>query len=235
MAFPSDARNHYNAINSELNLIRYNSQIEDIFGKKIKDYAHLGGTKNKTDVKIIFVDGTFEDVSLKTKKDIKKGSFDWINTSSLPKHVFSSSYDIFNRYRGLNDKSYKVLLENTINLELNGMDEDIITNFFINEVYKKYSNNKLVILVIDEKHNKVYKVSPKIFDLVNNGFKLTFKRGKGKTSTKVLCENKEGVQIDLGLRIRIHLNNGWSKWFRGESSVLCLKFQQDSVYKMINK
>jgi hypothetical protein len=51
MAFPVDARNHYKAIESEINLYEYNSQIESIFNKKIIRYSHLGGTKNKTDGK----------------------------------------------------------------------------------------------------------------------------------------------------------------------------------------
>ena len=41
-------------------------------------------------------------------------------------------------------------------------------------------------------------------------------------------------KIDLGLRVRLHLNNGWTKWRKGKNSVLCLKFQQDKVYKIIN-
>ena len=77
-------------------------------------------------------------------------------------------------------------------------------------------------------------IKPKIFELLNNGFKLKILKGNGKTSSKVICENENEEQINLGLRVRVHLNNGWTKWHKGQASVLCLKFQQDKVYKMLN-
>jgi hypothetical protein len=98
-----------------------------------------------------------------------------------------------------------------------------------------HSNSNLKILIIDEKTKTISQLVPKIFDLVDKGYKLKIQMGRGKTSAKVLCENGDGENLDLGLRVRVHLNNGWSKWHKGETSVLCLKFQQDKVYKMLNK
>ena len=234
MAFPIDARNHYNAIKSEINLSDYNLQIEKIFNKKIKEYIHLGGTKNKTDVKIFFYDNTSENITLKCKKDIKYGSFDWVNTTSFCKEEFTTSIDIFYRYKGSNNIKNKVLLENAIKNELKTITNDKLTEMFINEVYRSHKKNNLKILLIDEKTKTIHLVNPKIFDLINNGSKLSLDESKGKTSSKVLIQNERNEKIDLGLRIRIHLNNGWTKWSKGESSVLCLKFQQDKVYKMLN-
>lgn len=52
-------------------------------------------------------------------------------------------------------------------------------------------------------------------------------------SYKILGFDVDGNEVDISLRIRVHLNNGSSKWLNGESSVLVLKFQQDSVYKIV--
>lgn len=234
MSYPSDARNHYKAINSEITLSEYNLQIENIFGKTIEKYVHLGGTKNKTDVKIIFTDNTFENITLKSKKNIKSGSFDWINTTCFCKEQFNDSFDIFNKYKGSNSVKDKELLETAIKNELQSITSDDLTKIFLNSVYDSYLKNNLKILIIDEKTKTIKHVVPKIFNLINDGFKLKLINGKGKTSFKVLCEDGTGTKIDLGLRVRVHLNNGWSKWHKGETSVLCLKFQQDAVYKMFN-
>jgi hypothetical protein len=234
MSYPSDARNHFKAIKSEITLSEYNLQIESIFGKPIKEYIHLGGTKNKTDVRVIFIDNTFENVTLKSKKNVKSGSFDWINTTCFCKEQFSNSFDIFNRYKGSNSVKDKILLENAIKNELQTITNDKLTKIFLDGVYGSYLKNNLKILIIDEKTKTVKHVVPKIFNLINNGFKLKLINGKAKTSAKVLCEDDNGNKIDLGLRVRVHLNNGWSKWHKGDTSVLCLKFQQDAVYKMFN-
>jgi hypothetical protein len=234
MSYPSDARNHYKAINSEITLSDYNLQIENIFGKTIKEYVHLGGTKNKTDVKIIFTDNTFENITLKSKKNIKSGSFDWINTTCFCKEQFNNSFDIFNKCKGSNSVKDKELLETAIKNELQTITSDNLTKLFLNGVYDSYLKHNLKILIIDEKTKTIKHVVPKIFNLINDGFKLKLINGKAKTSSKVLCENGNGTKVDLGLRVRVHLNNGWSKWHKGETSVLCLKFQQDAVYKMFN-
>lgn len=234
MSYPSDARNHYKAIESELKLSKYANQIETIFNKKIKNFIHLGGTKNKVDVLIIFNDGTKIKISLKSKKNIKSGSFDWVNTTKFNKYNFEKSFDIFNKYKGINESNNKKLLEETINNELINLDSDELTKLFMNSVSNLFNNSDLNLLLIDEKTNKIYLVEPKIFDLLSKGYKLKIINGKGKTSCKVFCVDQTGDEIDLGLRIRFHLNNGWSKWGKGENSVLCLKFQQDKVYKMLN-
>jgi len=234
MAFPSDARNHYKAIKSEINLSIYNSQIENIFGKKTLEYIHLGGTKNKTDVKIIFIDGTEENITLKSKKNIKSGSFDWVNTTCFCKEKFKNSFNIFNEYVGSNNPMNKILLEESIKNELQSITNDDLTKIFINSVYNSFLKNNLKILIIDEKTKTIIPIKPKIFELLNNGFKLKILKGNGKTSSKVICENENEEQINLGLRVRVHLNNGWTKWHKGQASVLCLKFQQDKVYKMLN-
>ena len=238
MAFPKDGSNHHNAIKSEKNLIYFISQLEIIYNKKIKQFIHKGGTKMKSDCKIIFEDGTSKDISLKFKKDIKKGSFDWTNTTNFNKNFFSESINIIEKYKKSEDLLFKSIFEKKIINEINSLTDEQITNLFIENVINKYNIENLDLFIIDEKNNKIYRIIPKIFSLINQGFLLSLdnKDGKGKTSKKLNCISSDGKLIDLGLRLRVHLNNGVTKLLKKDdgNSTICLKFQQDKIYKLIN-
>ena len=45
--------------------------------------------------------------------------------------------------------------------------------------------------------------------------------------------DKDGNVVDAFLRVRLHLNNGKTKWLNGKSSSLVVKFQQDMVHKLV--
>jgi hypothetical protein len=88
---------------------------------------------------------------------------------------------------------------------------------------------------LEENTKTLHLVHPKIFKLLSEGYKLTLSDNtKGKTSWKVLCVSPDGSKLDLGLRVRVHLNNGITKLVNKDDggSYLCLKFQQDSVHKL---
>ena len=114
MAFPKDGSNHHKAIKSEKNLINFKSQLEIIYNKKIKEIIHKGGTKIKSDISIIFYDDTFKNLSLKSKKNIKIGSFDWTNTTNFNKKFFSESIDIVEKYRKSGNNDFKNYFEKKI-------------------------------------------------------------------------------------------------------------------------
>lgn len=65
----------------------------------------------------------------------------------------------------------------------------------------------------------------------------------GKSNTAQSCKVKfimeDGRVMDYGLRIRVHTNNGISALVgesgSNKSSYWCMKFQQDTVYSMLNK
>lgn len=238
MAYPSNGENHHKAIKSEKNLFDYKSDLEKIWDKKIDQIEQMGGTKTKIDNVISFSDGTDKFVSLKSKKDIKTGSFDYVNTSSFDwSTFFPNTLSIYNQFKNSkNELNYKKLNQD-ISEELYNMSSDLLTNLFIDNVINKYKDLSLVI--ISEKNKNIYcDVIPPAFSVINNGGFLRIKKSEvKKVQTSYIIEGvtSSGDIIDIGLRIRVHLNNGKSKWLgtKPGTSNLVIKFQQDSVHKII--
>ena len=115
------------------------------------------------------------------------------------------------------------------------MSRDLVTNLFIKNVVEKYSD--LSLMIIDEKTKSIFcDVIPTAFKLMESGGRLSLKVKKGvKMSYSIDGIDKDGSKVEIGLRIRVHLNNGSSKWLglvKGTSS-LVIKFQQDKVYSII--
>lgn len=234
MAFPSDGRNHRKAILSESTLIKYKHQIEAKYGKSVKEIKQIGGTRSKIDIIIIFDDSSSINLSLKSKKSVKTGSFDYVNTSiDWPSSGFPKTYEIYNYYRRTEDKNAYPKLKLAISDELVRMDPDLLTNLFIENVIKKYDDISLTI--IDEENDLVYfDVLPKSFSIVKDGGRLSIRKSdRNNMSYIVDCIDKNGDLIEVGLRIRVHLNNGSTKWLNKGDSILVIKFQQDKVYSIV--
>lgn len=229
--FPSDGRNHHQAIKAEKKLDQYTSQLETIYGKKIDHIEHRGGTQNKEDAIIHFTDKSKRRVSVKNKeKGVKTGSFDYINTTSFDKTIISNSIKSYNIGKCSGDvKSYENLKQ-SIFKDITNMDSETITLFVLNNIVKKYK--EIDLLVIDKINKLVYLVVPKFFDYINNGGKLNLLIGNTpKMSVKILDENLEDR---FNLRLRLHLNNGKSKFIGPKgNSYLVLKVQQDKVYSLL--
>lgn len=235
MAFPSDGRNHHNAVSSESNLVIYKIQLENIYNKEIERIEHLGGTTNKADNILYFKDGTAKQISLKQKKKgLNVGSFDYINTSSFEVSNFKSSFEIYENYKGSKNRKYASLLKTACSNDLLNITDDMLTDFFIKNVVDKYKD--IDLLIIDGKQNVIHKVVPSVFNFVKMGGKLTiYDNGKNTQSKQVFVKTKDGLVNLFNLRVRFHLNNGNSKWLglnKGTSN-LVIKFQQDKVGSLI--
>lgn len=239
MAFPSNGINHHNAINSEKNISKYKENFEKYYNKKINKISHIGGTKDKTDYVILFDDGTELRHSLKSKKNIKSGSFDYVNTSLRPlSEYMTRTLDIYKKYRGCEDLLKYDLLKQSISDEIRlNINSEVLTQLFLDSVIKKYDEQKITLTIEDQKTNNLYiNVIPKVFEFVSNGGKLIIRiRGNKKSMSYILDGINDNGEIikDLGLRLRIHLNNGPTKWLKGKNATVIAKFQQDKVHNLI--
>lgn len=235
MAFPSDGQNHYKAVKSESELIDYKNQIEKHFSKPILEIIHVGGTTSKIDNIIRFIDGEVVNASLKNKKSIRSGSFDYVNTSNFDwvSNGFSKTFEVYEKYKNSENLSAYTKLKKCISDDLVQIDDNLLTDLFIDNVIKKYTD--LNLFVIDEKSRNIYcDVIPKSFNLIKNGGKLTLRKTDGvKMSYGIDGVDLDGNKVDIGLRIRVHLNNGKTKWLYKGSSNLVIKFQQDKVYSIL--
>jgi hypothetical protein len=234
MCYPTNGKNHHKAVNDEKN-ISLNSEIfEKHYGKKVKKITHIGGTKTKTDILIEFEDGSKINASLKSKNSIRKGSFDWVNSSDFGnvESFFEKTLQIYEKYKNSRRTDVYPILTNQISEDLNSINFEL-TKLFQERVIDKYED--LSLIIFDRKENKMYfDVKPRIFDFVKNGGLLKInKTGKNTMSYSVFGCDSDGNEYDFGLRVRVHLNNGKTKWVGEGSSVIVFKFQQDSVYKII--
>ena len=237
MAFPIDGSNNWGGIEAEITLEKYIPNLEVIYGKKINQLIHKGGTKSKTDVCVIFKSSETKNISLKKKKTIMFGSFDYANTTNFPENSFPKTKKIIKDYKYSEDSTFKSKFEESVCLEMKKMTNEEITYLFNENVISKYNKEKSDLIILDQKTNVLYLIKPPVFELINQGYLLSLCNStRGKTSSKLICISPNGDKLDLGLRIRVHLNNGYSKLINkndGNSS-LCIKFQQDSVNKLIN-
>lgn len=235
MSFPSDGRNHHEAIKVEKTMYLYKEQYEKEYGKSIQKFVHVGGTKTKVDFKIIFDDGVEVTKSLKKKRLISNGSFDYINTSKFPIDLIPKSNAVYEKYRGKKDRGKKNLLIESISDDLLNLPKEFLTNFFKNNVIKKYEELGGLDLVETSTNKLFINITPPFFEILNNGGYLEVNdSGKKQMSYKLDVYNSNGELLpETGLRIRLHLNNGWTKWYNGESSFLVIKVQQDKVSKIL--
>tara|TARA_A100001515_G_scaffold77977_3_gene61898 strand:- start:5487 stop:6188 length:702 start_codon:yes stop_codon:yes gene_type:complete len=232
--FPSNGQNHKNAVKSEEELDFYTKDLERIYSKSISEIEHKGGTKHKEDNVILFMNGDKRKISLKLKaKGLKEGSLDYVNTSNFDSSIKHNSQLIYEKYRSMKDVKYYELLKQSIHNDLDNISNEFITKFFNKNVLEKYKDIDLIL--IDNPTKTIYKVYPKVFELLENGGMLSVNPTKRKCSNSrsIVGLDKEGNEVEINLRVRLHLNNGKTKWLNGKSSQLVLKFQQDSVHKMI--
>jgi hypothetical protein len=235
MSFPIDGRNHRESVMIEKSMSDYKSYFELFYGKVISKIEHVGGTKTVVDFKIEFLDGTIKNKSLKKKKSLKNGSFDYVNISDFDKNNIKKSFDVYNQFKGKNNKQGKNFLVSSLSEDLVNMESSFITKLVLEKIIYKYE--KIGGLdILETSTNTLYiDVEPNFFKVLKNGGYLKI-RHNGFTQMSYMLDlfNNEGVlQEDAGLRIRLHLNNGWTKWYNGGSSYLVIKIQQDKVNRLI--
>lgn len=235
MAFQTDGSSHKNGVLSESTLVKYKDQLESFYSKNIIDFIHKGGTHTKTDNIIQFEDETYQLLSVKSKKNLNKGSFDWCNLSNFDKSFIQNTLKFVDDNRCSGNLECRNMLDDIIYSELINLDDKTITDLFLNEVIRKYDD--LDLIVEDRANDILYKKEPVIFKMIEDGWKLTLhKKMRGKGSCKINCISPNGEIKDMGLRIRLHLNNGKTMWLDKEDgkSYVCLKFQQDKIKKFLN-
>ena len=210
--------------------------------------THLGGTKNKADAMAGNVP-----ISIKRKKGLRNGSFDWINTSStngiIDRTVFT---DFF--------KFVKYARENSIECDitevrdwyskcceaaLSKITSTQITKFLKEQVCDKQAGFKLV--VADTEADTLYIIdhaATPLVKLLKQQYKPVLVQGRGKSSRKIIFVapgkgiNDIGSGIDIGLRLRVTSNNGINAMLglskANKNSQTVIKIQQDQVQQFVN-
>ena len=241
--FPSDGRNHKNAIKNEHNTKAFlEKNARKIFPQlKNKSYEVLskGGTQYKAD-NIIKYNNSQINISDKEKRHGLGGSFDYTNTSAAIKD-FGSVGKFINTLNKEKDKvlkkplnarkklvnSFRDKIKEVSYMTLWSMDTKTLISLI-----KKYlikPNKEMTMFITDGVNKKRY-----VFDFI----KPVMNVREGKSSGRILFE-KAKQNIDVGLRMRIHTNNGATAYLSAggsnKSAMFVMKFQQDGIKKLLNE
>ncbi len=210
----------------------YSETVEKRGGTKLKEDAVAGNKK----------------ISIKRKKGITNGSFDWVNTSKY-NDVLGNTFDSFlssvKEFRSLpksiiNDDTFVLKVRDSFNQLcetcLNSLSSEQVV-----EILQRGFCNKNVgfdVVINDVKINNLFifqfENHPAV-DYINRGFTISL-QGKGKSSRKVLFS--DGINVyDCGLRIRVTSNNGINAFLglskANKNSQVVIKLQQDNVKQLL--
>ena len=135
-------------------------------------------------------------------------------------------------------ENYRAVVAKACNSFINSLSSDKLTDL-INH-YLIVSNKKMEMFITDGKLNERYTFAftkHPIIKLIETGFIPSVDIKADKMSGKIIFI-KNNQKEDIGLRIRVHTNNGVSALLglsnSNKTSQFVLKFQQDGVDKLIN-
>jgi len=258
MSFPSDGRNHHNAIKNEYNTKEYLQGHAHLIYGDVKEGKYVvlskGGTTNKADNIIKCNDGKVINISDKQKKNGLSGSFDYTNTSRLIHILLENRNESVKEIRVLLDsvredrklpmeerkklvESYRPRIKKASYEFLNSLSSDDIIGL-INQ-YLIEPNKEMEEFITDGKENKRYTfpfMRHPVVKLIENGFTASILVKVGGSSGRIIF-SKGKEKVSVGLRIRVHTNNGATALLNAggsnNSSQFVLKFQQDSIKNLL--
>lgn len=251
MPFPSNGENHVNGIKNEKNIVDYlnrdptntiNHSLEQIYGSKIVEWKHQGGTQQKRDASVKFESGESIGISIKNHK---QGTFDWHNTTKGVDDTIKSSVKQFK----LNNLGTDIPKKGGVRSELDNMLNSFLDGFTSKDISAIFNNIYMIeehtrhIIVNDVKNKKLIfldesNLDPYFNKMWKHGFFIK-STPRAKTSRQIWLKSADGYEINTNLRIRLHLNNGIKALLgqskKNKNSVPCLKIQQDNVGVFISK
>jgi len=241
MGFKTDGSSHTNGIKNEERVAqKLLTSANTLFPNLNNEFvvALKGGTQNKADLVISTANGTEIPVSIKNKKSLKKGSYDYVNSSAAVKEC-ASLQDVGSRIKQLDLNRPEDVIREDVKTVFNGAMKNL-TSANIRSILNEHVNakNKGMVVVISDRENQTdYKFNfddmPLKHSIENHTPKLSW--GRGRTSAKVVFEDNNGNVFDHNLRIRVALNNGVGALMDPTaSSIPVIKVQQDKVNKVID-
>jgi len=200
-----------------------------------------GGTKYKEDI-VVESNSRSIPISVKLKKDLTKGSFDYVNTTIpvVKYDCFKPIQDVVKKFKssGLDKEVVRSALNRAAYTILKDMNSSVLKEILLEHVDDK--NKKMLFIVTDQSDRQIYAYEYKetdLHDAINNCTPfLKFTRAGETSSAKIVFENIKGEILNLGLRLRVVTNNGVGKLVspKGNSHPV-VKIQQDKTDKVIER
>ena len=258
MSYPCDGRNHENGTKNEESTKTFLENNAHFIFPEVNKGKYVvekrGTTKYKEDNVVITDEGITIKISDKQKKKGLSGSFDYTNSSAAIKEMFDKGEDnsfLMKKVINESKKDRKLPLNKRKKLvddyrdkvteasyeAVKKMTSKQITSLL--ETYMIKCNRDMYMFITDAVANKRY-----IFPFINHPVNLLLKKGYvpsipvklGKASGRIIFTKGNDVQ-DVGLRLRVHTNNGVTSLLNAgganKTSQFVLKFQQDGIPKLI--
>ena len=259
MSFPHDGSNHKNAIENEKSTKRFLEDNAHLIFPELQKGKYVvegkGGTTHKADNIIIPDDGNVINISDKEKrKGIKIGSFDYTNSSKAIKEMVDGKEPNVRSLKRVVNKSkkdreltlakrkklvneYRTLVANASYEALAQMTTKQIIGLLKNYLVKPNSDMQMFITDGITRKRYIFPfINHPVVSLIENNYIPSIQVKLGKSSGHVIFTKGDDVQ-NVGLRIRIHTNNGVSALLglskSNAYSQFVFKFQQDSVPNLI--
>lgn len=249
MAYRTDGSSHKNGVQQEKDLVErmnndrsFASQICPSVGSETYVANQKGGTKYKEDIEVVLRNKTVK-ISVKHKKNIKVGSFDWVNTSLAVKE--SSCFDEIKKVSKEISKTKPSVsaarkrFNEVSNKVMKGMASNDIRKILIGWVSMPNKDKRMIVTDKTSKRIYAYDFVDDPMDYAIHNMTPKFKWGRGRTSAKIVFEDDQGQIYDYGLRGRLVSNNGISamagKGKANKSSIPVFKIQQDKVTNIIER
>ena len=154
MTFKTDGSTHTHGIKNEHEVIAILNE-RGIFNEQV---THLGGTKNKADA----LAGS-KKISIKHKKGINNGSFDWVNTSKVEALTNRDQFQEFlltvASLRFTDDAASQVepmreIFANLCRVGLDSIESDALTAWLHDQLIN--ANSNMAMVISDTLTDKVY-------------------------------------------------------------------------------
>ena len=222
---------------------------------------HVGGSNGHSDVNIINIDTSEVSMQISVKRKSKIGKGDggityknftfgnYITNDEILEKTFqecvSWAKDARRRFEnGMSKDTIRTEQATLSNRVLREMSNETLKELIETAIVNRDSDVDSRLVFGNEEWSVEESISYSDIPIVRDWNKVReveLKLGKSNTaqSCKVKFIMEDGRSKDYGLRIRVHTNNGISALVgtsgSNKSSYWCMKFQQDTVYSMLNK
>jgi len=240
--FKTNGSTHYEGIANE------HAVIELLNSRNYYDspVTHLGGTKNKADA----MAGSTP-ISIKRKKGLANGSFDYVNTSKdngiIDRTIFTHFWQFVKQCRqdsiSPNISEVRSWYAKCCEAALSKITSEQLRGF-LQDVCNKQEGFELV--VADTEANTLYIIdhaATPLVKLLGYGYTPHLVAGRGQSSRKIIFSapgkdiNDIGSGVDIGLRLRVTSNNGIKAMLglskANKNSQTVIKLQQDNVQQFV--
>ena len=245
---------HHKAIAHEKALTKYldDGAARSLWPKLSENYTakHIGGTKHKEDIVIKDGDNTIK-ISVKKKKKLSAGSFDYINSTSAVtegnfpglKEKIKLNRETFHESKHDGDPPADLAKIQTIiacNTALRGLSSEQLEKILMEQVAKP--NEKMHMMVSDKETGKNWQYKFKdtpLYNSVINHKPVIIYNNAGLDSKPVMFIDDKGNVHDHNILIRVTLNNGNGALIgiskANKNSQPSFKVQQNKIEELIPK